>query len=135
MRYFTLWKITSIDPLDLICMAKRTIHSRIMHDIQQNEGKVFIIDKTIRHRTCDLQTCHGSYLVSWWSFFFYSMLVEACKLFVPAGCIPKIKPNFPLGAAKLADTIDQLCQNNPSGIEITRIDTDIFKLVSEHKKA
>lgn len=64
-----------------------------------------------------------------------SILAKACKLFELAEGIPTIRPNFQADAAKLADTRKQLPENNPSNPEINRINNEIFKLVSEHKKS
>lgn len=45
---------------------------------------------------------------------FVSVMKKAAKRFIPAGRIPKIRPNFPSSGAMLADERDELRQQGPS---------------------
>lgn len=65
---------------------------------------------------------------------FRKFLIKCKKSFIPAGRIPKIRPNFPSAAALLADKRDEIRQNNPADIRIIELNRRISNLVNEHKK-
>lgn len=53
--------------------------------------------------------------------------------FIPAGCIPKIRPNYPTAATLLADERDDIRTSNPSDPRIQELNNQISKLVNEHR--
>ncbi|KAI5727897.1 hypothetical protein M8J77_008348 [Diaphorina citri] len=64
---------------------------------------------------------------------FRKILNQAKAKYIPAGCIPKIRPNFPTSAALLADERDQIRTANPGDPRIRELNQRINKLVDEHR--
>ena len=65
---------------------------------------------------------------------FRTIVVGAGKRFIPAGRIAEIRPNFPTEAARLADERDQIRAQIPDDPRLPVLNTDINKLVKEHKQ-
>lgn len=65
---------------------------------------------------------------------FNKTLRKAARIFIPAGRIPEIRPNFPTSAARLADERDNLRANDPSNPRIPEMSFEIKKMVNEHKR-
>ncbi|KAI5731922.1 hypothetical protein M8J77_018439 [Diaphorina citri] len=63
-----------------------------------------------------------------------TIINKACKLFIPAGRIPMVVPNFPSEARRLADERDTLRKDNPSNPRIRDLNQQINKLVIENKR-
>lgn len=65
---------------------------------------------------------------------FSEVITKAMKLFIPAGRIKMIKPNFPNEAVKLAAESDDIRQINPGDPRVNILNNKFSKLVYEHKK-
>ncbi|WP_333764851.1 reverse transcriptase domain-containing protein [Streptomyces sp. IBSBF 2390] len=63
---------------------------------------------------------------------FRTLLKKAAGIFIPAGVIPEIRPNFPTAAAHLADQRDELRARDPANPRIQTLSKEIKTLVNDH---